>query len=196
MNDEQLNQQLKQEFAKQKSQNRLTKAQLAQFKTACKKPKNNAIWPNIQWMCASIGAVFLAYLLFTQSQSTMQPLYTLNLNNYQQIEVHSIENGQYHLSFTSQKQQLDQAMVQAAQIIKNAYQGHGRLIEKQTGKWFIADCKQQTLLEINTELVAKLIDKHKVKTQAVGTLLTFKRNPQGQLISLSALEAHSTEQCG
>ncbi|CAM4024424.1 hypothetical protein [Pseudoalteromonas byunsanensis] len=196
MNDEQLNKQLKAEFSKQKQQNRLSQAQINQLKKQCRSSKTPPLWPRMQWAFASLAAIFLAYLLFTDSSPNSQPLYALNFEKYQQVEIHTLQQGQYNRALISQKQQLDNAMQAAKDNLSQVYATQGRLIEKQTDTWFIADCQQQTLLEISTELIAQITQQNDYQTNQVGTLLAFKRNAQGQLVSLSALENNDSTTCG
>ncbi|OHU89162.1 MULTISPECIES: DUF4035 domain-containing protein [Pseudoalteromonas] len=195
MNDEQFDNQLRAEFSKQKQQNRLSRAQINQLKTQCTSQKVKPVWPRVQWTFASLAAVFLAYLVFTESQVTQQPLYTLDFEQYQRVEKHTLHAGQYKRSLILQKQQLDNEMQVAKSNLNQAYATHGKLIEKQGDTWFIADCQQQTLLEISTELVAQLTQRSDYQANQIGTLLAFKRNPQGQLVSLSALENSDSTTC-
>ncbi|MBD1584029.1 hypothetical protein [Pseudoalteromonas sp. S16_S37] len=196
MNDEQLDKLLKQEFDAQKRQNKLSNKQLNQFKSICKKPQKKSPWATMQWLCASIGAVFLAHLLYSEYHKTTQPLYTLNLDDYQQVEVHTLENGQYSLSRVTAKQHLDETLKQDTHAAKQRYSGRGQLIEKQANKWFIADCQQQTLLEVSAQLVAQLTKQNAFEENKIGTMIAFTKNPKGQLVSLAALDVGKVQHCG
>ncbi|BBN80735.1 hypothetical protein PA25_07200 [Pseudoalteromonas sp. A25] len=196
MNDEQLDKLLKEEFDAQKRQNKLSKKQLAQFKTACKKPKDKSPWATMQWVCASIGAIFLAHLLYSEYDKTVHPLHTLNLNDYQQVEIHTIKNGQYSLSRVTAKQHLDDSLAKDTQTLKQLYSGRGQLIEKHTNTWVIADCQQQTLLEVSAQLVAQLTKHNAFEENKVGTMVAFEKNFKGQLVSLAALDIGKVQQCG
>ncbi|WP_105167606.1 hypothetical protein [Pseudoalteromonas sp. T1lg23B] len=195
MNDEQLDKQLKAEFNRHKQQNKLSRAQVNQFKKQCKSQKNRPLWPRMQWTFTSLAAVFLAYLLFIESQPTHQPLYVLDVEQYQQVEVHTLQEGQYSRALILQKQQLDSAKQTATDNLNQVYATRGRLIEKHADTWFIADCQQQTLLEISTELIAQITQKNDYQANQVGTLLAFRRNAQGQLVSLAALENSDSATC-
>ncbi|NOU52332.1 hypothetical protein HG263_17535 [Pseudoalteromonas sp. JBTF-M23] len=196
MNDEQLDTLLKQQFNALKRQNRLSKKQLNHFKSTCKKPQSRSTWATMQWLCASIGAVFLAHLLYSEYDRTTQPLYTLNLDDYQQVEVHTLKNGQYSLSRVTAKQHLDENLKQDTHLLKQLYSGRGQLVEKQANKWFIVDCQQQTLLEVSAQLVAQLTKQKSFEENNVGTMIAFEKNQKGQLVSLAALGISNIQRCG
>jgi hypothetical protein len=179
---------LKHAYQQQKQQHGLSKQDLEQMKAKCRQPKQNKFWQQAQWAMACAGLLFLG-ALWIQPQNEVTHLYALDLTQYDNIEHHGKENGQYTVHITRKQKPKRPEAVQAehSEILAQARSFHGRIIENNSEFLLIADCKENTLLEIEKSLLSDLSDLNLDGQLRQGELLALTSNKKGLLVNLTTL---------
>ena len=176
---------LKQAYSRSKRP--VTEKQLTQFKQACAQRKRRVTWPTIQWGLACSGLLFLSIQLFLFTTEYQQPtLHTLNLAHYDQLEVHSLQQGLYQRDVITQKAALDKQLALSQQQ-KRSHDYHGELVKQQDNAWLIADCKRNTLITLEKSLLQQLVPNWQNQPSQVGRYLTLNSNASGEITSLTGI---------
>ncbi|KZN42131.1 hypothetical protein [Pseudoalteromonas luteoviolacea] len=109
-----------------------------------------------------------------------------NLEQYESIETHNLIEGEYLTTIQQQKQLLDTSLEGAKATLNQIHQSYGKLIHSDEGAWFIADCKNETLIEVRKSVLDELNAPRMLDTQAdQGVLLALSRNNKGQLLKIA-----------
>ncbi|KZN62592.1 hypothetical protein [Pseudoalteromonas luteoviolacea] len=110
----------------------------------------------------------------------------LNLEHYESIETHNLIEGEYLTTIQQQKQLLDTSLEGAKETLNQVHQSYGKLIHSEEGTWFIADCQNETLIEVRKSVLDELNAPRMLDTQAdQGVLLALSRNNKGQLLKIA-----------
>ena len=187
-NDHDFDKALKQVYQRQKQQHGLSKQDLEQIKAKCRQPKQNKFWQQAQWAMACAGLLLLG-ALWIQPESEVTHLYALDLTQYDNIEHHGKENGQYtvHITRKQKPQYPDAVQTKHSELLAQARSFHGRIIENNSEFLLIADCKENTLFEIEKSLLSDLSDLNLDGQLHQGELLALTSNKKGLLVNLTTL---------
>lgn len=187
-NDHDFDKALKQAYQQRKLQLGLTKQDLELMKAKCRQPTKNKFWQQAQWAMACAGLLFLG-ALWIQPESEIHQMYALDLTQYEHIEHHSKEDGQYKLHITRNHtlQSPDSIQAKHSELLAQARSFHGRIIDNNSEFLLIADCKENTLLEIEKSLVRDLSGFNLEGRLHQGELLALTSNKKGLLVNLTTL---------
>lgn len=187
-NNDKFEQILKKAYQLGKKQNALTEQQLKQFAQTSTTPKKQAksLWFKTQWSLACTGLLILSALWLLPTQEAAH-LYSLDLTQYDIVEQHALEQGEYTRTVKHAK---TPSFEQQSLLISQARSFHGRIVEINEHHWLVEDCQKNTLIEIKHTLMAQIKRDITQKTPVEGTLLAFSSNQQGQLINIAELPGH------
>ncbi|ALO43949.1 hypothetical protein [Pseudoalteromonas phenolica] len=187
-NEDDFDKTLKHAYQQRKQQQGLTKQDLELMKAKCRQPKQNKFWQQAQWAMACAGLLFLGALWIQPENETTQ-MYALDLTQYEHIEHHSKEDGQYKVHITRNHTLQNPESIQAkhSELLAQARSFHGRIIDNNTEFLLIADCKENTLLEIEKSLVRDLSDINLEGQLRQGEMLALTSNKKGLLVNLTTL---------
>ena len=185
-NDDDFDKTLKQAYQQRKQQQGLTKQELELMKAKCRQPKQNKFWQQAQWAMACAGLLFLGALWIQPENETTQ-MYVLDLTQYEHIEHHGKEDGQYKVYITRNHTLQSPESIQAkhSELLAQARSFHGRIIDNNSEFLLIADCKENTLLEIEKSLVRDLSGLNLEGQLHQGELLALTSNKKGLLVNLT-----------
>ncbi|MBQ4852351.1 hypothetical protein [Pseudoalteromonas sp. MMG012] len=185
-NQEQFEKVLKQAYKKCKEP--VNTSQLNKYKQACAKNEKYISWQRVQWLLACSGVVFLCIQLFIATPSDKHTTITMkSATQYDNIEIHRVQQGEYQREIVTQKQRLD-LQLKHSQMIRKATISHGEVIEQHVDRWLIADCQKRTLISLEQSLLAQLVPNWKTQPSFVGRYLALNQNSAGHIIGLSGIE--------
>ena len=182
-NEHDLDKALKRAYQTHKRQNPLSRHALENIKSKCRKPKNSQFWQQMQWATACVGLLFLSVLLF-KPEPDMTNLYTLDLSQFDHIAHHSKKGGQYTVEITQSDSELLKA--KHSELLRHARAFHGRVLENNSDYLLIADCKTNTLIEIEQSIVHELTGISFDKPINQGDMLALTSDKNGLLVDLTA----------
>ncbi|WP_052713180.1 hypothetical protein [Pseudoalteromonas rubra] len=192
MSDKQQAEQLRQAYQQAKQQHKPSALQQRQLKQTCR-AANAAVrqvswWQRGQWILACGALLVLATVMVTQehSQHATVPVYALSYDDYEQVETHSVEQGHYVTHIREQKQALDKQFSQQQKRLSEQH-FYGRLVHSDQDTWFVADCRNKTLLEIKHSVLDALQGEPVLSELAPGQMLALDKNTDGHLTTIAAV---------
>ncbi|AOT07284.1 hypothetical protein [Pseudoalteromonas luteoviolacea] len=147
-----------------------------------------SLWASSCCLVALVGSLSLQNILydFEVFLAQLEPN-SFSAQQYDIVETHNIVEGSYQTTIAQQKTQLDEALTGSKEKLLKISQFYGKLVHSQEGVWFIADCNNQTLIEVRESLLNELIvPEERAFDYQQGQLLALSKNQSGQLINITA----------
>ncbi|MDK1287168.1 hypothetical protein [Pseudoalteromonas umbrosa] len=147
-----------------------------------------SMWASSCCLVALVGSLTLQGLMtdFENFLAQVDP-HSFSAQHYQVVETHNIVEGQYQTTIAQQKAKLDDTLAGSKETLMTVRQFYGQLVHSEKDVWFIADCQNQTLLEVRKDLLEELgVPKHNILEYEQGQLLALSKNQSGQLINIAA----------
>lgn len=191
MSDKSQADRLKQAYQHAKQQHKPSALDQRQLKQVCRAANTSAKqiswWQRGQWVLACGALMVLATVMLSQEhrQQSAQALYALSFDDYEQVETHSVEQGHYVTQLRAQKHTLDKQFKQQHQQLSEQ-RFYGRLVHSDANTWFVADCRNKTLLEIKHSVLAALQDDVMLSDMSPGQMLALDKNTDGHLTTIAA----------
>ncbi|OCQ20525.1 hypothetical protein A7985_15920 [Pseudoalteromonas luteoviolacea] len=157
---------LEQAYSNAKRQQRMSTKQTRRLKRITRlanRKQTRQFWLRTTGWATSCCAIALIGSLSLQNTLNDFELFLTNVKptefnteQYQSIETHNLVEGEYLTTIQQQKQQLDSSLEGAKATLNQIHQSYGKLIHSEEGAWFIADCKNETLIEVRKSVLDEL----------------------------------------
>ncbi|KID54765.1 hypothetical protein JF50_23085 [Pseudoalteromonas luteoviolacea] len=147
-----------------------------------------SLWASSCCLVALIGSLSLQSILsdFETFLTHLEP-HSFSPQQYDTVETHTIIAGSYQTTIAQQKTQLDDALAGSQEKLREVSQFYGKLVHSEEGVWFIADCNNQTLIEVRESLLNELVvPSERAFDYQQGQLLALSKNQSGQLVNITA----------
>ncbi|ESP93093.1 MULTISPECIES: hypothetical protein [Pseudoalteromonas] len=146
-----------------------------------------SLWASSCCVLALVGSLSLQSILndFETFLAQLEP--NSFSSQYDVVETHNIVEGQYQTTIAQQKAQLDDSLAGSQAKLNEVSQFYGKLVHSERDVWFIADCQNQTLIEVRKSLLDELgVPDDLSVASDQGLLLALGKNQSGQLVSITA----------
>ncbi|MBQ4840086.1 MULTISPECIES: hypothetical protein [Pseudoalteromonas] len=186
---------LQQAYSIAKRQNKMSSKQIRKLKRLSRLENRKhtrqfwlrtSLWASSCCVLALVGSLSLQSILsdFETFLAQLEP--NSFSSQYDVVETHNIVEGQYQTTIAQQKAQLDDSLAGSQAKLNEVSQFYGKLVHSERDVWFIADCQNQTLIEVRKSLLDELgVPDDLSVASDQGLLLALGKNQSGQLVSIT-----------
>ncbi|USE70037.1 hypothetical protein CTT31_13260 [Pseudoalteromonas maricaloris] len=152
-----------------------------------------------QWSAVTCSVALLFTLWYQNQHVDIDKEYNssahlVSYGDFQHIETHELEQGQYLARIDEQKKVLDARFEAAQQQVQE--QRYGRLVAINDDAWLIEECNTHTLIELKQSLLSAMPQpKTRVINFNTPVMLALSTANQGQIIAIESIGQNQVLAC-